>query len=69
LSAHAARGFGPEARHFTRVEDLLAEVESVLAPDITVLVKGSRYMQMERVVKAFAIDGEVREEKREEARP
>jgi UDP-N-acetylmuramoyl-tripeptide--D-alanyl-D-alanine ligase len=53
LSAHAARGFGPEARHFTRVEDLLAEVERALAPDVTVLVKGSRYMQMERVVKKF----------------
>jgi UDP-N-acetylmuramoyl-tripeptide--D-alanyl-D-alanine ligase len=53
LSAHAARGFGPAARHFTRVEDLLAEVESELAPDVTMLVKGSRYMQMERVVKRF----------------
>ena len=53
LSAHAARGFGPEARHFTRVEDLLAEVESALAPDVTVLVKGSRYMQMERVVQGL----------------
>jgi UDP-N-acetylmuramoyl-tripeptide--D-alanyl-D-alanine ligase len=50
LSAHAARDFGPGARHFTRLEDLLAEVESALAPDVTVLIKGSRFMQMERVV-------------------
>ncbi|HKA38423.1 MAG TPA: UDP-N-acetylmuramoyl-tripeptide--D-alanyl-D-alanine ligase [Burkholderiales bacterium] len=53
LSAHAARDFGPGASHFTRVEELLAEVESALAPDVTVLVKGSRFMEMERVVKKF----------------
>lgn len=54
LAAHAARAFGPGGRHFTRIEDLLAELENALAPDLTVLVKGSRFMQMERVVKAFA---------------
>ena len=53
LSAHAARAFGSGARHFTRIEDLLAEVENALAPDVTVLIKGSRFMQMERVVKSF----------------
>jgi UDP-N-acetylmuramoyl-tripeptide--D-alanyl-D-alanine ligase len=53
LSAHAARDFGPGASHFTRVEELLAEVENALAPDVTVLVKGSRFMEMERVVKKF----------------
>ena len=56
LSAHTVRGFGPGARHFTRLEDLLAEVESALAPGVTVLIKGSRFMQMERVVRAFAVD-------------
>jgi len=30
----------------------------VLAPDVTVLVKGSRFMQMERVVTAFAVTRE-----------
>jgi UDP-N-acetylmuramoyl-tripeptide--D-alanyl-D-alanine ligase len=53
LSAHAARAFGTGARHFMRIEDLLAEVENALAPDVTVLIKGSRFMQMERVVKSF----------------
>jgi UDP-N-acetylmuramoyl-tripeptide--D-alanyl-D-alanine ligase len=56
LALHAARAFGAGGRHFTRIEDLLAEVRNVLAPDVTVLVKGSRFMQMERVVKALAID-------------
>jgi UDP-N-acetylmuramoyl-tripeptide--D-alanyl-D-alanine ligase len=69
LSAHAARGFGPGASHFARIEDLLAEVERALAPDLTVLVKGSRFMQMERVVAALAATGEERGEREEEAKP
>jgi UDP-N-acetylmuramoyl-tripeptide--D-alanyl-D-alanine ligase len=52
-AAHAARAFGAGGRHFARIEDLLAEVENALAPDVIVLVKGSRFMQMERVVKSF----------------
>lgn len=55
LSAHAAGKFGTDGRHFERIEDLLAEVENLLAPDVTVLVKGSRFMQMERVVKSFEL--------------
>jgi UDP-N-acetylmuramoyl-tripeptide--D-alanyl-D-alanine ligase len=52
-SAHAARAFGVGARHFTRIEDLLAEAANALAPGVTALIKGSRFMQMERVVKSF----------------
>lgn len=54
VSARSSEAFGSGARHFSRIEDLLAEVELELAPGVTVLVKGSRFMQMERVVKAFA---------------
>jgi UDP-N-acetylmuramoyl-tripeptide--D-alanyl-D-alanine ligase len=54
LSANAVAAFGVGARHFPRIEELLADVEIALAPDTTVLIKGSRFMQMERVVKAFA---------------
>ncbi|HUF79986.1 MAG TPA: UDP-N-acetylmuramoyl-tripeptide--D-alanyl-D-alanine ligase [Burkholderiales bacterium] len=69
LSAHAASAFGGGARHFSRIEDLLAEAENALAPGVTVLVKGSRFMQMERVVAALCGDGEERGEGREEAKP
>jgi UDP-N-acetylmuramoyl-tripeptide--D-alanyl-D-alanine ligase len=51
LSAHAAHAFGERARHHTRFEDLVTELERELAPEVTVLVKGSRFMRMERVVK------------------
>ncbi len=57
ISAHASRAFGAGARHFTHIEDLLAAIDGALAPGVTVLVKGSRFMQMERVIAAFAATG------------
>ena len=69
LSAHATRAFGPGARHFTRIEELFAEIENALAPDVAVLIKGSRFMRMERVVKAFALEREEQGERREGTSP
>jgi len=52
LSADAARAFGPAARHFADVEALIGQLAQ--APRVAaVLVKGSRFMAMERVVKAL----------------
>ena len=51
LTARTAREFGKGARHFERVEDLLAALDKELAQGDTVLVKGSRFMRMERVVR------------------
>ena len=53
LSRETVAAFGAGAMHFERIEELLAELENALTPDATVLVKGSRFMQMERVVKSF----------------
>jgi UDP-N-acetylmuramoyl-tripeptide--D-alanyl-D-alanine ligase len=53
MSFQTALGFGPGAMHFERIEELLAEIECALEPGVTVLVKGSRFMKMERVVKSF----------------
>ena len=58
LSAQASQAFGAGARHFPRIEELLAEIENALAPGVTVLVKGSRSMQMERVVNSFEVKSE-----------
>ncbi len=49
--AHAAAAFG--STHYASLEDLLAALNKVVTPDGIVLVKGSRFMQMERVVKAL----------------
>ncbi|CAE6514440.1 UDP-N-acetylmuramoyl-tripeptide:D-alanyl-D-alanine ligase [Nitrosomonas nitrosa] len=51
LSEHAAKGFGKGAQHFTSIEALLAAAEKSLDIGVTMLVKGSRFMQMERVIK------------------
>lgn len=51
LSAYAAEEFGKDARHFTNIDELLSVTESLLADGVTLLVKGSRFMHMERVVK------------------
>lgn len=54
LGAHAADAFGPGAMHFRDLEPLLAALRASIAPQGTVLVKGSRFMRMERVVQALA---------------
>ncbi len=58
LSAAASQSFGEGGRNFEYIEDLLHDIENRLAPDVTVLVKGSRFMQMERVVKSFEVRGD-----------
>ena len=50
LSVNAVRAFGCGAEHFERIEDLHKALEDELDEDVTVLVKGSRFMKMERVV-------------------
>jgi UDP-N-acetylmuramoyl-tripeptide--D-alanyl-D-alanine ligase len=52
---HAAAGTG--ARHFETVEELLAALADEAPPFASVLVKGSRFMKMERVVQALQSGG------------
>ncbi|OEZ62557.1 UDP-N-acetylmuramoyl-tripeptide--D-alanyl-D-alanine ligase [Duganella sp. HH105] len=47
LASHMS---GSAIRHFENFGDLLAAVEAAVTPDATVLIKGSRFMKMERVV-------------------
>ncbi|HWY73104.1 MAG TPA: UDP-N-acetylmuramoyl-tripeptide--D-alanyl-D-alanine ligase [Burkholderiaceae bacterium] len=54
LSREAVAAFGAGARHFDDVESLIAAVRPLLAASGAVLVKGSRFMRMERVVQAIA---------------
>ena len=59
LSAAAVRGFGDGGDHFATIEDLVAAIKGVLARETTLLIKGSRFMRMERVVEALgAVNGE-----------
>lgn len=52
-AAAAAHNFGAGAQHFTRIDDLTKTLLSELDPHTTVLVKGSRFMRMERVADAI----------------
>jgi len=52
LSVHAARAFGA-ARHFENMDSLLAAVTAGVEGFQSVVVKGSRFMKMERVVEAL----------------
>ena len=55
MSRHTVQAFGAHAWHFERIQELLADLENRLGPSVTVLVKGSRFMEMERVVKSFEV--------------
>jgi UDP-N-acetylmuramoyl-tripeptide--D-alanyl-D-alanine ligase len=50
---HAVDAFGTAGRHAKSLEDLLHAVRESASPKATILVKGSRFMKMERVVMAL----------------
>jgi UDP-N-acetylmuramoyl-tripeptide--D-alanyl-D-alanine ligase len=58
LSAQAIREFGAGAQHFTNIDDLYTALDKELNAQTTVLVKGSRFMKMERVVQFCALNKE-----------
>lgn len=57
MSRHAVEAFGQEARWFESHEALSRALRSELKSGVTLLVKGSRSMRMERVVEALRAPG------------
>jgi UDP-N-acetylmuramoyl-tripeptide--D-alanyl-D-alanine ligase len=57
LAAHAVASFGPGGEHYSDVSALIAGIREKLrvvdARRVTLLVKGSRFMRMERIVAAL----------------
>ena len=54
LAAHAAHAFGTRGETSTDIESARRALEPRLAPDLTILIKGSRVMGLDRLVAAFA---------------
>ena len=54
LAEKAASAFGEGAGNYSTIDELIAALGSDLDADVTVLVKGSRAMKMERVIDALA---------------
>lgn len=50
LTRHTAKEFGKAAEHFNEKNQLIEFAKTLLKPDVTVLIKGSRGMRMEEVV-------------------
>ena len=56
LAAEAAAAFGTRGEHFASVEALAKHVAAAARENVTILVKGSRFMRMERVVAKLCND-------------
>ena len=63
-SALAAHNFGVGGQHFATVGELVAALVAEMTPETTVLIKGSRFMRMERVVAAVVAEGEALSEEK-----
>ena len=56
LSRETAAAFGVGAQHFGDVAELCAALQLKMAAGVTVLVKGSRFMRMERIIERVGLD-------------
>ena len=55
------RNFGAGGEHFRKLESLVAALRQEMRPGTTALIKGSRFMRMERVIEALlaGVDADV----------
>lgn len=56
MARFASEAYGKEARHFMDLEEMNGVLKALVKPDMAILVKGSRFMRMERVVEQLMND-------------
>jgi UDP-N-acetylmuramoyl-tripeptide--D-alanyl-D-alanine ligase len=58
LTAHAVKACGTRAQHFSDIDALHLQMRQTMPAMASVLVKGSRFMKMERVLEAITKQSE-----------
>jgi len=58
-SHHASQSFGEGAQHFDDMDSLADSLKQILNKDTVCLIKGSRFMQLDKLADQLAIEGEV----------
>ncbi len=69
LSHAAIANFGSKGKHFTHIDSLNDAVRAALPHAASIVVKGSRFMRMERVVEAVMAQAQTHNEKTSEEVP
>ncbi|MDH5591997.1 MAG: Mur ligase family protein, partial [Gammaproteobacteria bacterium] len=55
---YACKSFGEGAYHFENINALQQHLETELTKDVTCLIKGSRFMQLDKLADALTVEGE-----------
>ena len=57
-TVNAYKAFGEGATHFENIAVLQQQLETELTKDVTCLIKGSRFMQLDKLADALTVEGE-----------
>ena len=53
----ASSAYGQGAQHFNDIAELQKQLEATLAEEVTCLIKGSRFMNLDKLADGLAMEG------------